>query len=239
MGMSNFINGDCMNYLPWYPDDYFDLAIVDPIYGDIGSGGYVSGKYAGKKMSKTGAAKQKAYHVGIWSQKKTGKDYFKELFRVSKNQIVWGGNYFTESINQDSQGWIVWDKKNGNTKYADCELAWTSFNRATRMFSFRWNGMLQEDMRNKEKRIHPTQKPVALYKWLLGNYASEGDTILDTHVGSASSLIACEQMGFQYTGFEVDETYYAEAVRRIEEYRTRGFQESIFDLQENLKNGGD
>lgn len=120
-----------------------------------------------------------------------------------------GGNYFIESINKDSQGWVVWDKKHPpGIDYADCELAWTSFNRATRIFRFRWNGMLQEDMKNKEKRIHPTQKPVALYEWLLKEYAKPGDKILDTHVGSGSSRIAAYNLGFDYTGFEIDKNYF-------------------------------
>lgn len=232
MGVNSFINGDCMDYLPWYPDDYFDLAIVDPVYGDVRQGGYASGKYAGKKMSKYASAKQTSYHYSVWQQEKTGEGYFQELFRVSKNQIVWGGNYFVEAIKKNSQGWIVWDKRNGTTKYADCELAWTSFDKAVRMFSFRWNGMLQEDMKHKEKRVHPTQKPVKLYEWILDTYAKESDKILDTHVGSASSLIACERKGFEYVGFEIDKVYYDTAMERIEEYRHKGQQMTLEEVKE-------
>jgi site-specific DNA-methyltransferase (adenine-specific) len=111
--------------------------------------------------------------------------------------------------------WIVWDKDNGENDFADCELAWTSFKTAVRKAKFKWQGMLQGDMKHKEHRIHPTQKPVALYRWLLENYAKPGDLILDTHVGSASSLIACESMGFNYVGFEIDEHYYNEAKKRM------------------------
>ena len=167
----------------------------------------------------SGLANQKGYHTGLWKQTRPSSEYFKELFRVSKNQIIWGGNYFTEDL-LESQCWIVWDKEHPNgIKFADCELAWTSFDQAARIFRFMWNGMLQGDMKNKENRIHPTQKPIKLYTWLLSNYAKVGDKILDTHVGSASSLIACERMGFQYVGFEIDEEYYRQASRRLEEER--------------------
>lgn len=129
-----------------------------------------------------------------------------------------GGNYFTTLIGDDSQCWLVWDKeKPPGVHYADVELAWTSFDQAAKIFRFQWNGMLQGDMKNKEHKIHPTQKPVALYKWILSNYAKEGDKILDTHVGSASSLIACYDMGFDYWGFEIDETYYKMASDRLAE----------------------
>lgn len=167
-------------------------------------------------MSQNSMAYERDYHVSLWQQEKTGKAYFDELFRVSKNQIIWGANYFSEEIGRNSQGWIVWNKNNGATKYADCELAYTSFNIATRMFTYTWNGMIQEDMQNKEERIHPTQKPVALYRWILERYAKPGDIILDTHVGSASSLIACHQTGHRYLGTEIDEVYYEQAKKRLE-----------------------
>ena len=128
-----------------------------------------------------------------------------------------GGNYFTESINRDSQGWIVWDKqRNEGVTFADGELAWTSFNKALRIFRFKWDGMLQGDMKNKEQRIHPCHKPIALYEWILQNYASNGDLILDTHVGSASSLIACDRLGFKFVGFELDSEYYRVSKERFE-----------------------
>ena len=205
-----FYNMDCIEGMRQFPDNYFDLAIVDPVYGDVKQGGYMAGK-GGEH-----AAKRKNYHLALWSQDKTGPDYFKELFRVSKNQIIWGGNYFTEYL-QPSQGWIVWDKKHPEgVKFADCELAYTSFNEAVRIFRYLWNGMLQENMKNKEFKIHPTQKPVALYEWLLRNYAKSDDIILDTHVGSASSLIACHNLGFKYIGFEIDTIYYENAKKRLD-----------------------
>lgn len=175
----------------------------------------------------TGKANSKGYYAGLWTQEKTGENYFKELLRVSKNQIIWGGNYFADFL-PVSQGWIVWDKchPEGIT-FADCELAYTSFDVATRIFKFMWNGMLQGDMKNKECRIHPTQKPVALYEWLLQQYAKDGDTILDTHVGSASSLIACRKTNHKYIGFEIDEIYYQQAKKRLD---AETAQVNVFDL---------
>lgn len=206
-----FYNDDCMNHLPEFPDNYFDLAIVDPPYGGVTKGGYMRNSITG------GVADHPDYHLSLWAQTKPQKEYFDQLFRVSKNQIIWGGNYFTTLIEKDSQCWIVWDKqKPDGITWADAELAWTSFDRATKIFRFMWNGMLQGDMKNKETKIHPTQKPVKLYLWLLQNFANQGDIILDTHVGSASSLVACEKAGFKYVGFEIDQKYYDAAKRRLD-----------------------
>lgn len=204
---------DCMEGMKEFPDGFFDLAIVDPVYGGVTQGGYMTNKAAG------GVAKHPDYVLSLWQQEKTGKEYFQELFRVSKNQVVWGGNYFAVEIGKDSQGWIVWDKQHqADRSFADCELAWTSFNQATRIFRYMWDGMLQGNMRDKELKIHPTQKPVALYKWILSRYAKEGDKILDTHVGSASSLIACHDLHFDFCGFEIDETYFAAATDRMQQH---------------------
>ena len=202
-----YICCDCMEVMRAMPDKCVDVAIVDPVYWGVTQGGYM--KEQGGKRVGNGLADRRLYNQAIWEQKKTPKEYFDELFRVSKNQVIWGGNYFIESIAKDSQGWIVWDKRrNEGVTFADGELAWTSFNRALRIFRFKWDGMLQENMKDKEQRIHPTQKPVALYEWILKNYAHEGDLIFDTHVGSASSLIACERLGFNFIGCEMDEEYY-------------------------------
>lgn len=209
-----FYNRDCMDAMREFPDKFFDLAIVDPVYGGVTKGGYMTnnrGQHIGK-----GSGNSKGYHAALWEQEKTGSDYFTELMRVSNNQIVWGGNYFCNSL-PVSQGWIVWDKEHqADRTFADCELAWTSFNKATRTFRYMWDGMLQGNMKNKETRIHPTQKPVALYNWILKNYAKPGDKILDTHVGSASSLIACYRAGLDFWGFEIDETYYKAAKERLD-----------------------
>lgn len=186
-------------------------------------------KEQGGKRVGNGLADRRLYNQAIWEQKKTPKEYFDELFRVSKNQVIWGGNYFIESIAKDSQGWIVWDKRrNEGVTFADGELAWTSFNRALRIFRFKWDGMLQENMKDKEQRIHPTQKPVALYEWILKNYAHEGDLILDTHVGSASSLVACERLGFNFIGCEMDEEYYRNSLER---FRTDTAQMTLFNIK--------
>ena len=218
-----FFNMDCMIGMKEFPDKYFDLAIVDPPYGGVTQGGYMSNPHTCDKL-----AKAKDYHLSLWACGKPKREYFEELQRVSKNQIIWGGNYFA-SLLPDSQCWIVWDKENGENDFADCELAWTSFNLASRLFKFRWAGMLQGDMKSKEYRIHPTQKPVKLYEWLLNRYAKDGYIILDTHVGSASSLIACRNTNHKYVGFEIDEEYYRQAKKRLDQANA---QMNIFDLLE-------
>lgn len=171
--------------------------------------------YGGGCATGKGLAFPKAYKSFDDSTIPT-KEYFSELDRIAKNQIIWGGNYFLDNLNA-TEGLIVWDKKRRGLDFADCEIAWTNIQQPCRIFEFMWNGMLQGDMKNKECRIHPTQKPVALYKWILTNYAKPGDKILDTHVGSASSLIACYDLGFDYVGFEIDEDYYRQAKKRLEE----------------------
>ena len=145
---------------------------------------------------------------------------------MAKNIILWGGNYFLDNLGA-TECLIVWDKRRRGLNFADCEIAWTNIKQPCRIFEFKWNGMLQEDMKNKEYRIHPTQKPVQLYKWLLMNFAKQGDKILDTHVGSASSLIACHDLGFQYVGFEIDTDYYNLAKKRLEQETA---QMNILDL---------
>lgn len=226
-----FYNMDCMDGMRQFPDKYFNLAIIDPPYGinaDIKSLDPLGKHYGAARVAKT------HYHVTGWDKEPPGDDYFRELFRVSKNQIIWGANHFISRIPYDSPAWVVWDKMNGDTDFADCELAWTSFKSAVRKVSFLWNGMLQGQSietgrggqaqgnhKLKEKRIHPTQKPVELYKWLLNRYATTGDMILDTHVGSASSLIACEKMGFQYVGFELDKKYYEDAKARLDAEKSK------------------
>ena len=155
---------------------------------------------------------------GEWDNERPTKEYFDELMRISKNQIIWGGNYFADLLPATSC-WVVWDKDNGISYQADCELAWTSFDTAVRKYKWRWWGLLQEDMKNKEKRIHPTQKPVKLYEWILKNYANEGDKILDTHVGSGSSRIACHKMGFDFTGYEIDEEYWNAQEQRYKQFK--------------------
>lgn len=146
-------------------------------------------------------------------------DYFNELLRVSKNQIIWGANHFISKIPYDSSCWIVWDKDNGYNDFADCEIAWTSFKSSIRKFKWRWQGMLQENMKAKQIRIHPNEKPIALYKWLLQNYAKQGDKILDTHGGSMSIAIACWDLCFDLDLWEIDEDYFEAGKKRFNDYK--------------------
>ena len=207
--MIDLILDDCMNVMRDYDDNHFDLAIIDPPYG-IGEDG-------AKNHSRGLLAKATRYTPKNWDKSPPTKEYFDELIRISKNQIIFGANHFISRIPYDSSCWVVWDKENGATDFADCELAWTSFKSAVRKFRFRWNGMLQEDMKNKEIRIHPTQKPVKLYEWLLHNYSEKGQKILDTHLGSGSIAIACHYFGCDLVGVEIDEEYYNKAKHRINE----------------------
>lgn len=209
--MLQITNEDNMALMARYPDKYFDLAIVDVPYG-IGASNYIRGgtQYGNSK------AKCKSYTKKDWDKSSPSEEYWSELFRVSKNQIVWGANHFIESLPYNSSCWIVWDKDNGEgSGYADCELAWTSFKTAVRRFKWRWAGMLQEKMGNKQVRIHPTEKPFELYKWLLDKYAKPGDKILDTHGGSMSIAIACADYGFDLTLCELDTEYYNKGLERV------------------------
>lgn len=211
---------DCMDAMREYPDGYFELAIVDPVYGDVKQGGYMTNQM-GKNHKTT------IYRTALWKQPKTDKEYFDELRRVSKNQIVWGGNYFAPYL-PASTCWIVWDKLRAEgVMYADCELAWTSFGTTAKTFRFKWDGFIQGDMKNKEKRIHPTQKPVVLYEWLLKNYAQPGDKILDTHLGSGSSRIAAYNLDFDFTGFEIDKGYFEDQEKR---WKAHTQQMNMFEL---------
>ena len=218
--MSEFINADCLEVMAKYPNGYFDLAIVDPPYFS----GPEKRRYYGRKVSSIGV-KRLYGETSEW--KVPDKDYFEKIFRVSKNQIIWGVNYFDYHF---GSGRIVWDKVNGQSSFSDCELAYCSLHESTRLFRYMWNGMMQGksiseghiQQGNKslnEIRIHPTQKPVNLYIWLLQNYASDGDRILDTHVGSASSLIACEELGFDYVGCELDKDIFESSNRRLQIYK--------------------
>lgn len=211
-------NADCMDFMRELPDKVFDLAIVDPPYF---SGPERRGFY-GHKVSTIGVGR--LYHKSERWQI-PGRLYFEELKRVARNYIVWGCNYFDYRFNP---GRIVWDKCNGTSSFSDCELAATNLFDSVRMFRFMWNGMLQgksireghimqADKSLNEKRIHPTQKPVLLYVWLLQTFAKEGWSILDTHVGSGSSRIAAYRLGFYFQGCEIDPYYYAGQQVRFEQ----------------------
>lgn len=220
--MQIFENADCMEGMKQYPDKYFDLAIVDPPYFS----GPERREYYGKKTSPIGV--QRFYEPSAdWEI--PGEEYFHELGRASKHQIVWGCNYFLYHF---GPGRIVWDKCNGNSSFSDCEIAFCSLHDSVRLFRYMWNGMMQGksieegwiqqgNKKLNEKRIHPTQKPVNLYRWLIQKYVQPGWKILDTHVGSASSLIAFEEAGLDYVGYEIDPARYHAARQRLEEHRAQ------------------
>ena len=198
--MINFHNIDCMEFMKSVPDKHYELAIVDPPYG-IGEDG---GKCRTRGSKRTNGTKKN------WDSEPPPQAYFDELRRVSVNQIVCGGNYFSDKL-PVSRGWAYWQKDMGGD-FADGELIWTSFDRVVKQYRKRSETF---------DRIHPTQKPVALYKWLLTNYAHPGNKILDTHVGSASSLIACHDLGFDADGCELDPDYYRDALARLNRHRAQ------------------
>jgi site-specific DNA-methyltransferase (adenine-specific) len=223
-----------MEGMKQFPDKYFDLAIVDPPYGD---GGAVETarqeqvRWSVRQVSQGQASTAKCTRTGGTWASKFGKkiiawdtapkqEYFKELFRISRNQIIWGGNYFKLP---PTRCFLIWRKTNVPEKFsmAMCEYAWTSFNDNAKMFSFSAVG--------QEGRFHPTQKPPELYRWILESYSKPTDIILDTHVGSASSLIACRETGHKYVGFEIDPDYYAMAKKRLDVAEAQG---NIFDFLE-------
>jgi site-specific DNA-methyltransferase (adenine-specific) len=187
------------------------LAVVDPPYG-IGES---LKKRENTTSEKWKAPTKKTHNPKDWDKSAPDKSYFDELIRVSKNQIVWGANHFISRLPYDSSCWLVWDKKNGESDFADCELAWTSFDKAVRKFEWLWNGFQKQ---KPETRIHPTQKPVALYDWIFHNYAKEGDLILDTHLGSQSSRISANKAGLDFVGFEIDKEYFEQGNERYNNF---------------------
>jgi len=194
-------NEDNMALMARYPENYFDLAIVDPPYGiDAGKMTMGSGKHNFKKGKD-------------WDSKTPNKEYFEELFRVSKNQIIWGGNYFQLPLNNN---WIIWDKLNPNLSFSEAELAWCSINKNVRIFK-RLSTLPDQDV----KKMHPTQKPIKLYKYILEKYAKENDKILDTHLGSGSIAIACHDYGFELTACELDEEYFNKSIQRIKNHTSQ------------------
>lgn len=205
--ISEVYNMDCLEYMRSIPDKYFDLCIADPPYG-IGEDG-------AKNHSRSKLAKAIKYIPKKWDKSVLSKEYYEEILRVSKKVIIWGANHFISQIPYDSSCWLVWDKENGGNDFADCELAWTNFNSAVRIFKFRWAGMLQGNMKHKEYRIHPTQKPIALYSWILDNYANNGDKIFDSFLGSGSSRIAAYKKGFDFYACELDKEYFDAQEKRF------------------------
>ena len=201
---------DCMDGMKQFPDKFFDIAIVDPPYGINVAAHRIHtmrfGRYVGDAP--------KPYHT-FNDNRPPDEGYFLELERVSKHRIIWGGNFMLDHLGKASC-MIIWDKKRRNLDQADCEIAWTDLPGQSRIFEYKWNGMLVENMKDKQPRIHPCEKPVMLYSWILGKWAKSGDKILDTHVGSANSLVACHRGGFQYWGFEIDPVYYDMAKARLD-----------------------
>jgi len=197
-----------MELMARYEDNHFDLAIVDPPYGI----GVTKNKRLNNISNKD------------WDNEIPKKEYFEELKRVSKNQIIWGGNYFIEHLS-NTRCYLNWDKLNHSDTYADCEMAWTSFDKNAKIFKYMWDGNRYgfigaiKGVGKKSIRMHPTQKPIALYEWLLMNYAKEGDKILDTHLGSGSIAIACHNLKFDLTACELDKEYYKEAMKRITKHK--------------------
>jgi site-specific DNA-methyltransferase (adenine-specific) len=202
------ITNECnMELMSRYEDNYFDLAIVDPPYG-IG--------ISGQKEKKQGKKSDRKYHKEKnWDKETPTQEYFNELFRVSKNQIIWGGNYFVKYLCKGTKGWIIWDKAQHGLTMSDCEMAYSSFQKPTRIFTQNRVILLQEGT------IHPTQKPVKLYEWLLMNYAKQSDKILDTHLGSGSIAIACHNLGYDLTACELDKDYYLSAMKRINQHQAQ------------------
>lgn len=234
--LNNYYNMDCMDGMKLIPDKYFELAIVDPPYGHCEIG-----------TNRSGLVRQKNGTIKRVESKMIGsvdwniapdEVYFKELLRISKNQIIWGVNYLDLPKEYNSGGRIVWDKCNDGTVQSDCEIAYNSLSNKVDIFRYMWRGMMQGksiieghiqqgNKSKNENRIHAMQKPVALYKWQLMKYAKIGWKIVDTHVGSASSLIACHQMGFEFMGFEKDKDNYKKSKIRLESVRA---QLSIFEM---------
>ena len=206
-------NEDNMELMARYSDNHFELAIVDPPYG-IGFGEF----NRTNKNSDGTRVKANKYKQSNWDDKIPNDNYFKELKRVSKNQIVWGGNYFPYLWKTGCKGFIFWYKGNPVPNFADGELAYTSFNKVAKMYNYRYYGNLEGNTSATEK-YHPTQKPIALYEWLLMNYAKEGDKILDTHLGSGSIALACHNLNFDLTACELDTEYFNAAMKRLKQHQ--------------------
>ena len=201
VGNSRVYMMDCMEFMKDLPDGYFDLCVCDPPYG-IGMDG--NNNWSGSK-----------HEVKDWDNDAPSTEYFNELMRISKNQIVWGANHFISRMPFDSKCWLIWDKKNDGFSFADGELAWTSFNTAVRFFRYHRG-------QQTNKRIHPTQKPIKLYDWIFKNYLPDGGKVFDSHLGSGSSRIAADKAGnIDFTGTEIDEDYFKASVDRFNKYKSQ------------------
>lgn len=204
--MNVAFNRDCLAAMKEFPDGFFDLAVVDPPYG-LGIDGQ-----AGRYDSKTPKHSRKYHERKSWDKEIPSSEYFRELERVSRNQIIWGGNYFVKHLREGHKGWIVWDKGQRGLTMSDCEIAYSSFDVPTRIYEQNRVVLLQEGT------IHPTQKPVALYRWIFKNYAKPGDKIIDTHLGSGSSRIAAYDAGLDFYGYEIDADYFNAQEERFKKH---------------------
>ena len=210
-------NVDCLDFMKDVPEDYFDLIITDPPYGlDIHS----------NNTSRSVLAAAKDYGKCEWDAEIPTAKHFMEMVRVSKNQVIFGGNYMTDFLHPSSC-WIVWDKDNNDNDFADCELAWTSFKGAIRKFKYRWHGMLQENMRLKERRYHPTQKPVALGRWIIERFGTPEMIVFDPFAGSGSFLLAAKQKGLRFVGCELEPEYCDIINERLKQTQLVEFEEKM------------
>jgi site-specific DNA-methyltransferase (adenine-specific) len=211
---NSLIHSDCLDIMCDIPDKSIDLVLTDPNYGIKQDGR--------NNHTRDCLATSKDYSNNIkYDNDSPSKVYFNELFRISKNQIVFGANHFISKMPYDSSCWIVWDKDNGKTDFADCELAWTSFKTAVRKFKYKWQGMLQEDMKNKDILVHPNQKPLSLMLWLLKNYSKENDLIFDGFAGSGTTALACIELNRHFICVEKDFDYYNIAKKRIDDAKSQ------------------
>ena len=213
--MNEVFNEDCNEGMKQYPNNYFDLAVVDPPYG-IGMD-----NRKGKPLKSNNRKKDTRFKGGNWDDSTPNKDYFNELFRVSENQIIWGGNYFTDKL-PVSRGWAFWDKKPIVGNYSDGELAWTSFDKVLKRIVIMWNGKIRNGIEKGYIAMHPTQKPIKLYEWIYKNYLPDGGKVIDTHLGSGSNWIAAEKTGnIDFTGYEIDKDYFDASVKRYNQFKSQ------------------
>jgi DNA modification methylase len=229
--------GDCMDFMKQIPDKSIDLILTDPPYGCKIGGAKPFGKIGGAKpFGKIGGANlvESTTYLLFDDSSPPQKEYFEEIIRISRSQIIFGGNYFSNRL-PPSSCWLIWDKDNtGN--FADCELIWTSFNTAARLIKYRWNGLLQQDMAHKDIRVHPTQKPVKLIMKILQNYSKRGDLICDPFLGSGTTAVACLKTNRNFIGMEKEKKYYEIALSRIEKARNKSLDDFVWkDEQVKMK----
>lgn len=214
--MNKIHNIDCLEFMKTVPNKYFDLVLTDPPYGL---------NIHNKNITRSGVTISKDYGIIDWDKKAPDKIYFDEIMRISKNQIIFGANHFIKAMPYNSPAWIVWNKDNGSTTFADCELAWTSFDHAVRIIKYKWNGMLQADMRNKEERFQPGQKPVRLFETILQEYAHIGNKIFDPFSGSGTTAIACKSLGLDWCACELNNNNFLSSIQRL-----NNVQGNLFNL---------